>query len=80
VLAYHRACDLARLIAKRRGLLGIGIDEGTALIVRRNVMTVIGRSGVLITDGIQHGTRPFYVLRAGDRFDLATWTKLPPTR
>jgi cyanophycinase len=29
VLAYHRACDLAGLIAKRPSLLGIGIDEGT---------------------------------------------------
>ena len=76
VVVRHRECDLARLIAKQPGLLGIGIDESTAVIVRKNLMTVIGLGSVLITDGAEHGSLPFYALKAGDRFDLATWSKL----
>ena len=55
----------------------IGIDQRTAVIVKKNLMTVIGPGSVLITDGAEHGNLPFYVLKATDRFDLATWTKLP---
>jgi cyanophycinase len=76
VVVRHRECDLARLIAKQPGLLGIGIDESTAVIVRKNLMTVIGLGSVLITDGAEHGSLPFYALKPGDRFDLATWSKL----
>jgi cyanophycinase len=77
VVVRHRECDLARLIARHPGLLGIGIDESTAVIVKKNLMTVIGLGSVLITDGVEHGSLPFYVLKAGDRFDLAKWSKLP---
>jgi len=38
---------------------------------------VIGRSVILITDGAQHGGKPYYALPSGTRFDLATWTVLP---
>ena len=77
VVVRHRECDLAKLIAKHPGLLGIGIDQSTAVIVKKNLMTVIGLGSVLITDGAEHGNLPFYVLKATDRFDLATWTELP---
>jgi len=77
VVARHRECDLATVIARHPGLLGIGIDESTAVVVRKNLMTVIGRGSVLITDGAEHGSLPFYVLRPGDQFDLASWSKLP---
>ena len=74
----HREADLARVIAAHPGLLGIGIDEGTAILVRGNSFVVVGPSIVAITDGPMHGGRPYYILRQGDWFDLATWTALPP--
>ena len=65
-----------QIVAAHPELLGMGIDEGTALLVQRNTATVLGRSIVMITTA----TAPSYTLSAGDRFDLATWTWLPPAR
>jgi cyanophycinase len=71
-----RADDLSVVVAAHPGLLGIGIDESTAVTVQRNTMTVIGSGSVFITDGADHGGMPFYPLKSGARFDLATWKKL----
>src|SRR5262249_32742833 len=72
ISARGREGDLAEVVAANPGLLGIGIDESTALVVQRNVATVIGAGRVFITDGADHGGRPDYPLLPGDRFDLAT--------
>jgi cyanophycinase len=77
VLARGRAGDMARVVAAHPGLLGIGIDEGTAALVQGNILTVIGRSLILITDGAMHDGKPYYSLAAGARFDLSSWTILP---
>jgi cyanophycinase len=68
-----RERDLSVVVAAHPGLLGIGIDESTAVIVQGNTMTVIGRGMVRITDGTDHGGAPFYTLKPGVRFDLASW-------
>ena len=73
----HREGDLARVVAAHPDVLGIGIDEGTAILVRGNGFVVIGPSVVAITDGALHQGKSYYVLRQGDRFDLATWKALP---
>jgi cyanophycinase len=71
-----RENDLSVIVAAHPGLLGIGIDESTAVVVERNVMTVIGRGTVRITDGAEHDGVPFYTLKPGARFDLANWQVL----
>jgi cyanophycinase len=71
-----RDYDLARVVARYPHLLGIGIDERAAAIVRQNTMTVIGTNRVLITDGAEHDGRPFFALHNGDCFDLARWARL----
>ena len=68
-----RESDLSVVVAAHPGLLGIGIDESTAVIVQGNTMTVIGKGMVRITDGTNHGDAPFYTLKPGTRFDLASW-------
>jgi cyanophycinase len=68
-----RENDLSAVVAAHRGLLGVGIDENTAVIVQGNTMTVIGKGVVRITDGADHGGAPFYTLKPGARFDLASW-------
>jgi cyanophycinase len=50
-----RENDLSVVVASHPGLLGVGIDENTAVIVQHNAMTVIGRCSVRITDGADHG-------------------------
>jgi cyanophycinase len=68
-----RERDLSVVVAAHPGLLGIGIDESTAIVVQGNILTVIGRGLVRITDGSDHGGLLFYTLNPGTRFDLASW-------
>lgn len=74
VLQRNRQFDLLEVMEAHPELLGIGIDENTALVVQGDEAEVIGQSYVLIYDGAvevgDHGG-PFYFLAPGDRFDLA---------
>jgi cyanophycinase len=72
LLRRNRQFDLVDVIAKHPDLLGIGIDENTAIVVEEDRFDVIGRGYVAIYDA-KHATRPpakFYFLAPGDRFDL----------
>ena len=54
-------------------MLGIGIDEGAAIVVRGDQVEVVGRSYVAIYDGEKIGDHGyFYFLAPGDEFDLST--------
>ena len=73
LLRRNRQFDLIEVIAKHPDLLGIGIDENTAIVVTGDRFDVIGQGYVAIYDAT-HATRPasrFYFLAPGDRFDLA---------
>ena len=72
LLRRNRQFDLIDVIAKHPELLGIGIDEDTAIVVEGDRFDVIGQGYVAIYDA-KHPTRPadkFYLLAPGDRFDL----------
>jgi len=75
--ARNRDRDLVPLVAATPGLLGLGLDEGTAALVRGDEFGVVGQGRVLVTDGADHGGLPYDVLRPGDRFDLARRRRLP---
>lgn len=77
IAARGREGDMAKVVAAHPGLLGIGLDESTAIVVRGNVFAVVGPGIVAITDGARHDGRSWYVLREGARFDLATWSAVP---
>lgn len=68
-----RERDLIPVVTRHPQLLGIGIDESTAIVVQGDQFEVIGASKVAI---YTHG-RDYYFLNAGDRFDLAGRKKLP---
>lgn len=73
IIARHREKDLVPVIERFPKLLGIGIDESTAIVVQRNEFEVIGQSKVFIHDSkykpLADGLK-YYTLSAGDRFDL----------
>jgi cyanophycinase len=74
VLRRNRQFDMVEVIEAHPELLGIGLDEDTAIIVQGDRAQVIGRSYALIYDN-QSTTGPdgkFYFLAPGDRFNLAT--------
>ena len=75
VLARGRLPDMIPVIEKHPHLLGIGIDEGTAIVVKRDRMEVIGRSKVAIYDHERfdrNRDKPYFFISPGDVLDLST--------
>ena len=73
LLRRNRQFDLVEIMEAKPDLLGIGLDEGTAIVVQGDRFEVIGVSFVAIYDPkIMTPKTPFYLLGAGDRFDLVT--------
>jgi len=82
VLRRNRHFDLISVVEAHPELLGIGIDENTALVVQGDQAEVIGASYVLVYDNksmVGDGGK-FYFLAPGDRFDLATREATRPAR
>ncbi|CCH01400.1 cyanophycinase [Fibrella aestuarina BUZ 2] len=86
VLRRNRQFDLIEVIKARPALLGIGIDESTAVVVRQNTFEVLGNSFVGIYDSQQISSSakypsgqnstggPFYFLGKGQQFDILNRT------
>ncbi len=73
----NRWDDIDPLIKKYPELLGIGISEGTAIVVTGDKFRVIGKWKVAIHDNhraYQPWEKPFYVLSAGDEYNMKTRT------
>jgi cyanophycinase len=82
VLRRNRQFDLIEIIEARPELLGIGIDENTAIVVQGDRFTVLGEGYVLIYDyqtTVGAGGQ-FYFLAPGDRFDLTTREAFRPAQ
>ena len=73
VLTRNRQFDMIEVIRAKPELLGIGLDDDTAIVVQGDEFEVIGRSYVAIYDHETMGAEGrFYFLAPGQRFDLAT--------
>ncbi|KAJ4289672.1 hypothetical protein N0V90_011001 [Kalmusia sp. IMI 367209] len=81
VLVRNRHFDLFQVLEVDPGLLGIAIDEDTAVVVHGNDAEIIGSTYALIYDGgfwSRDGSggkydlpeKKFYFLKEGDRYDL----------
>ncbi len=82
LLARNRQFDLFEILEKRPELLGLGIDENTAIVVKGDAFRVIGESYVAVYDGtrwcaernsitkLAKGSREFYYLNAGKEYNL----------
>ena len=69
-----RHSELVTVIDAHPKLLGIGIDEKAAIVVRGDEFEVIGDGRVAIYDNRKHGNSWYYWLTPGDRFDLRSRT------
>ena len=65
-----READLIQLLRTRPHLLGIGLNEGAALVVTRDVARVIGRPVAIYDVTDPSVLIPFRWLRPGDVYDL----------
>jgi len=73
LLKRSREKDLWQVISKHPDLLGIGIDEGTAIVVEGDRFEVIGVSKVAIYDAsrdIEPSGPGHYFIENGDSFDM----------
>jgi cyanophycinase len=81
LLMRNRHFDLIEIIEAHPDVLGIGLDENTAIVVQGDEFEVIGQSYVVIYDHerqLDTGGR-FYFLAPGDRYDLRTRQAARPT-
>lgn len=78
VIARKRENDLAEVLDTYPGLLGIGIDEGTAIVVTGRRFKVIGASQVVIHDRYwpKVADQKYELLSPGDVFDLCCRRKV----
>jgi cyanophycinase len=72
LLTRGRQNDMLQVIKAHPDLLGIGLDEGTAIVVHGDTATVLGRSKVAFYNTAQPGGSPYFFLSSGGVFDLAT--------
>ncbi|MGA3189701.1 MAG: hypothetical protein ABSF22_21550, partial [Bryobacteraceae bacterium] len=73
----NRWDDIIPVIKKYPNLLGIGLSEGTAIVVTGDRFTVIGKWKVAIHDNTrqyQPWEKPYYVLSVGDVYNMKTRT------
>lgn len=83
VIARNRHFDMFDILKNRPELLGISIDENTAIIVEGNSFEVMGESYTIIYDGsfwsregsdlktLPESNKIFYFLRKGDKYNMA---------
>lgn len=72
----QRDAELVNVVDAHPTVLGIGIDDDAALLVRGNTFEVIGAGRVAIYDNVRRDGAWYYWLKPGERFDLATWEKI----
>ncbi len=83
VIARNRHFDMFDILKERPELLGISIDEGTAILAHNNSIEILGESYVIVYDGsfwsregsdlknLPYKENLFYFLREGDKYDLS---------
>ena len=69
----NRFADMTSLVKTYPQLLGIGIDESTAIVVRQHVAEVTGKGNVSFYDARRRDAddeKDYISVAAGQRFDL----------
>jgi len=82
LLKRNRHFDMIDVIKKNPELLGIGLDENTAIVVRKDQFEVIGQSYVVIYDNtsVIPPDGQFFFLAPGDRYNMKTRKATRPSQ
>jgi cyanophycinase len=76
MLTRNRQDDLEEVVARHPDILGIGIDESTAIIVRGQQFEIVGASKVAIHDGRivkgaqERNGKKYFFMGPGEKYDL----------
>jgi cyanophycinase len=73
-----RDAELVNVVDAQPRILGIGIDDDAAIVVRGDRFEVIGTGRVAIYDNTRRDGAWYYWLNSGDRFDLVSRRKVDP--
>jgi len=78
----NRQFDLVDFIRFSPKLIGIGLDEATAIVVQKDILEVVGKSYVAIYDHdtIVKKNTPFVLLQSGQSYDLKNRKIINPVR
>jgi len=68
--------ELVNVCDEHPSILGLGLDDDVALVVRGNRFEVIGKGGVAVYDNQPKEGAWYFWLKPGDLFDLASWKKV----
>ena len=86
MLTRNRQDDLEEVVAKHPEVLGIGIDESTAIVVRGQQFEITGASKVAIHDGRivekerqQRNGKKYFFMAPGERYDLTRLQRIGRT-
>ena len=88
MLTRNRQDDLEEVVARHPEVLGIGLDESTAIVVRGQQFEVIGASKIAIHDGRivkdaqerNGGKKKYFFMGPGEKYDLTRLERIgkPP--
>jgi cyanophycinase len=78
MLTRNRQDDLEEVVARRPDVLGIGIDESTAIVVQGQQFEVVGASKIAVHDGRivkgaqerNGGKKKYFFMGPGEKYDL----------
>ena len=87
MLTRNRQDDLEEVVAKHPDLLGIGLDESTAIVVQGQEFEVVGASKIAIHDGRsvpgerqQRNGKKYYFMGPGEKYDLTKLERIGKPR
>jgi cyanophycinase len=72
LITAQRETELINVVDAHPELLGVGIDEKTAMVVQGNQFEVLGDSKIAIYDNQKHDNHWYYWITPGTVFDLNT--------
>ena len=85
MLTRNRQDDLEQVIAAHPELLGVSLDESTAIVVHGQQFEVIGASKVAIHDGVadpkaqERNGKKYYFIGPGEKYDLTNLRRIHPS-
>jgi cyanophycinase len=67
---WQREKELVTVVDRYPHLLGLGVDDNTALVIRGDIAEVIGSGRVTVYDNQKHGGHGYFWLKSGEKLDL----------
>ena len=75
VTSAQRDAELVNVVDAHPEILGLGIEDDAAIVVTRNTFEVVGTGRIAVYDNVRRSGSWYYWLSAGERFNLATWSR-----